>query len=302
MPGALVPAGRVLMRVPASRKYVYAAKAIQYAWRNRQKLKRGARAARSAYRYAKRRRTMRSKVGRRANVAGVKNTAMKKQAPYPTGAATDYLMGRLYSPNFPWPVFNTTNNLIDRQRNIIHLSGIKVCRQFNYPNTAPDIGPIEIHWALLQMKDSDLLPSSLDWQNDFFRDNSTTGTRTANFPTYVGTSPWSMQMNCAPINPNNKVKVLTHRKFVLTRYDGGGNGVVAQPYNNSPSFKRIDRYFKIGRNMNFENDTDTIPQNVIFECFWYNTIEPSNFPADPVAVRYIESDAAHTVYWKNLKS
>lgn len=299
MPSTLATraAGRVIMTYPASRRYVMAARAIQGAWRHRRTIKR---AAKYVYRARKRART--SKVGRRATAAGrVRNVAMKKQDAYPTGLASTGAMGRIHAASMPWPELTTTNTLTSRQRNTIHITGIKICRQFTYPAPATDVGPIELHWCLVQAKDPAMQSTSLDYQNDFFRDNNTNTSRSVNFPTYTGSSPWNMLMNCAPMNPNGKLKILTHRKFALVPYNAN-NYADKAGVNRQPHYVKIDRYFKINKNFNWDNDTDVNPQNQIFELWWYNTIEPSLFPADPTAVNYLEWDKAHTVYWKNNKS
>jgi len=241
----------------------------------------------------KKRRT--SKIGKRMTAANVRNTSMKVQHGYPTGPATAITMGRLENARLPWPAYATANTLTNRTRNIIKVSSIKICRHFEYPDTVNDVGPIEVHWCLVQAKDPDMLHTSLDYLNDFFRDNSTSTSRTTNFPSYVGSSPWNLLLNCGAINPNNKLKVLTHQRKMLTQYS-----LVAG--RKDDHLWRINRFYKVNKNMSFEQTTDTEPQNTIFELFWYNTVSPSKFPADPTAVQYIETDRANTVYWKNMRS
>ena len=269
-----------------------AARAIQGAWRYRRTIKRGTQYAARNFRAMKKRRV--SKVARRAKSDNVRNPSMKLQHGYPTGPATAVPMGNLQSDRFPWPAYSSSIGINTRTRNVIKVKGIKICRRFEYSDSNPDIGPIEVHWALVQGKDPDMNYSSLDYQNDFFRDNGTGSTRSQNFPTYVGTSPWSMLMNCAAINPNNKLRVLTHQRRVLDQYSLVAGRSMKHVW-------KIDRYYKMMKNIAFDNTSDTEPQNQIFEIFWYNTVMPSKFPADPTANQWITTDRANTVYWANMR-
>lgn len=299
---ALVPAGRVLMTYPASRKYMMAARTIQGAWRHRRTIKRG---AKMIYRYAKRRRTSK---GARRTMPNARTKCMNKQEPIPAGEGTNGIdnikMGALQVRSLPWPVFG--DGLRQRERNVMLFKGVKICRYFEYnaikDQAAADIGPLEVHWAMVQFKDPSLLISDLSILNDTFRSGESDTTRSQNFPSYNSSSTWTMLMNCQPLNPE-KFKIITHKKFIILPYDSGNCARSWGP-NRMPHMKKIDKYYKFSKILNFRNTSDGVPDNNIVEMFWYNTPTNRYFPADPVALNHVSTRSAHTLYYgdKGIRS
>lgn len=293
----MVPAGRVLMRVPASRKYVMAARAIQGAWRHRRTIKR---TAKMIYRYGKRRKT---KYGKRS-MPNVKQSSQASGDAIPvvsSPAATGFNMGSLQIQSLPWPSFG--DGLRERERNVIRFKGVKICRLFEYAtdkDSAFDIGPIELHWALVQFKDPQLLTTDLSILNDTFRTFESDTTKSQNFPTYSAASNWDMTLNCAPLNPE-KWKVLTHKRFALCAQDNSNNaaGRMMLTTRRGPHYVKIEKYYKFNKSLNFRNTSDGVPDNNIVELYWYNTISPRGFPADPAATKYINTHKAHIIYFSD---
>ena len=259
-----------------------AAKKVQSAWRGYRKRNPP----------AKKRKTM----GRGRKVyTGVKNTSWARQAGIPTGPATGLNMGVQYITDFPWPFMSTQNNsMLRRETNVIHCKGIRLCRTFQYAQDkggANDIGDIEVHYAIVQLKndeDNTELEAEL-WKN-WFRDNSSGTSMSTDFPTYTSGSVWNMKLNCQAINPNNKVNVLMHKKKQL-------HPVGFQDAGGTKNYWQIDQYLKIGKNFSFKDNDMGLPSKRLIEVYWYNTVMPRSFPANPAAVSYIETDVSNTVYY-----
>jgi len=229
---------------------------------------------------------------------GVKNVSEKRMQAPPTGPAFAFGLGELVISDFDWP-FATNNqaNIRHRENNIIHVKGIKICRQFQYARVrgSGDVGPIEVHHALVQLKnDEDNTELITELSLNFFRNNSENLQSSSDFPTYGATSPWNMGLNCLPINPNNKINVLTHTKKVLCALDGESEAAGKNVW-------KIEKYMKVDKSFSFKQNTSGLPSKRIFEVFWCNTQTPFEFPADPTAVQYIESDKMNTVYYANTK-
>jgi len=245
---------------------------------------------------AKKRMRTKGKLEKRVTT-GVTNTSEKRMQPIPTGPAFAFSLGELVISDFDWP-FSTNNqaNIRHRENNIIHVKGIKICRHFQYAAVAGnsnDIGPIEVHWALLQLKnDEDNTELQAELIANFFRDNSNNTTSSRDFPTYTTSSDWDMGLNCLPINPNNKVNVLTHTKRTLIAANNESQAA-------GKNIWMINKYMKVDKTFSFKDNTSGLPSRRIFECFWCNTVTPYEFPTDPSAIQYIESDRMNTVYYAN---
>jgi len=262
---------------------------------------RSARKVQKAFRGYKARKAMPARKRARATgpmkrvYTGVKNASAKIAQGVPTGAAFQIGLGDLVISDFAWPQNAGNTDITRRESNQIHVKGIKLCRQFQYARVAGagDVGNIEVHWALLQLKnDEDNTELTTELNNNFFRDNANATQRSTAFPTYTAASPWHFGMNCWAINPNNKVRVLTHRKRVLAAVTPESNA-------NGTNIWKIEEYMKINKDFSFKANESDLPSQRIFECYWANTVTPFEFPADPTSPQYIETDKLHTVYYGN---
>lgn len=247
---------------------------------------------------AKKRMRTKAKVEKRV-YTGVKNDSEKRMQTPPTGPAFAFGLGELVLSDFDWPfATNNQSNIRHRENNIIHVKGIKLCRQFQYAadaGSANDVGPIEVHHALVQLKnDEDNTELVTELSLNFFRNNSINTTSSSDFPTYGAASAWDMGLNCLPINPNNKINVLTHTKKVLVAANN-------ESYTQGKNIWRIEKYMKVNKTFSFKDNTAGLPSKRIFEVFWCNTQTPYEFPADPSAVQYMQSDKMNTVYYANTK-
>ena len=275
--------GKAMRDVDAS-DVIRGAKKVQRAWRG----------------YSKRKSMMpqrkRYKTGFERRVyTGVTNTTPKRQDIPPTGPAFAFGLGALTLNDFPWPESQGARIITGRKSNQILLKGIKLCRRFQYARVlgAGDVGQIEVHWAILQLKnDEDNTELTAELATDFFRNNASNDSRSSNFPTYTSGSPWNMGMNCLAINPNNKVNVLTHRKKILLPSS-------AESTSAGKNLWSIDEYLKVNKKFSFNTIDSGFPSKRLFEVYWCNTVTPFEFPADPTAIQFLETDSCHTTYFKD---
>lgn len=245
---------------------------------------------------AKRRRTGKYKMQPR--VMGASNYSQGKADLVPFGPDTQVQMGILNVNDFPWPAWvGSSATLGERLTNKIFLKGLKLCRQFEYTFNAntPDVGLIEVNWALVQLKnDEDNTELAAELGVNFFRDNFSAAERSQDFNQYITSSQWSMQLNCLAINPNNKINILARKKKILAPgFD------VALGQKGHPSFWKIEEYMPIKKFFTFKSTTDTLPNQRLIELHWYNTVSASKFPADPTVIKHIGTNKMHTVYYGN---
>jgi len=202
----------------------------------------------------------------------------------------------LYISDFPWPA-RGADGAQQRDHNIIHVKGLKVCRQFEYYAASGatgqngDIGPITVHWCLLQLKnDEDNTELTAELSRRFFRDNSNDD-RTRAFN--VNANVWDYGKNCLPLNPNDKVRILTHKRKTLISQGGGQNNT------SRGSFWKIQRYYKIKKRFSFLNGATNLPNKRIFECYWYEAVSPTKYPPVPDTYDRLQGYRLNQVYFRD---
>ena len=210
-------------------------------------------------------------------------------------------MGALYFYDFPWPATDTLNaDVTRRETNTIWLKGLKVRREFQYrfdKGDANEIGPIEVHWGLVQLKNEEPdAEITADLTTDWFRDNSSTVAKARNFGTYATTDTWDQGMNVLAINPNKNVRVLTHKRRVIHPYH---NATGMYTYNRH--VWTIDKWYKVNKRMVFPNVTSNRPNQRLFEVFWFNTTTAKGFPVNNADGTFVDSIHHHKVYFCNQR-
>lgn len=245
------------------------------------------------------------KVARRA-LGGLVNNVIKCQHPFPVGLGAIYEHGALYWEDLLWPQIDTLNaDITRRETNTIYVRGLKIHRVFDYRGSKEDanfdIGPIRVHWALVQYRnDSTDATITSQLATDFIRDNSKTTDRTADFAPYSSSDSWKWYKTYGQINPNKNIRVLTHKSKILHPYydkSGCDNQAMGHRW-------VISRYYKVGRFFNFDNTSATDPNKRIFEVFWYNCESAARFPAGPTPPSNqsaVRSHRCNTVYFSNQK-
>ena len=102
---------------------------------------------------------------------------------------------------------------------------------------------MRVHWALVQIKgDDDSAEIIAELQNEWFRNRSRTTDRASNFDGYAPVDSWDWEKTHGTINPDQKVRVLTHKSKTLHPYHttAGHSNSKYTPY-----YWHINRYFKV---------------------------------------------------------
>lgn len=204
------------------------------------------------------------------------------------GTATAMPLANIGFSNFAWPPKANDADLRSREKNQILVTGLKICRWFNYNQSSTSTPPVEMHWALLQAKDEPLLLTNIAL--NFFRDNSQLSTRTADFP--APEDGWDPRLICNPINPDATFRIITHKKKVICKSDPNVN------VRNREHWK-IEKYYKILNTFTFEDINDNLPKQALFEVFWYTTRSPNGYVnTQPL---WCLTGHTNTIYFKNPK-
>lgn len=283
-----------------------AARVIQRVYRNRKKIGKFARGVKRMYRGA-------TRMGKRMRAV---QPRQHSQAKSDTSPSTDVgvKLGTM--------VFNLVNypnrdlvadHLGARQGLHIFLKGIRFCRSFEFidpdgSEDIPPIGPIMMHWALVQLKDADMDPAIWDAQfrAKFFRVFNDLGDREQPFIDNFATSGWNALQNCSNMNPDAEFNILTHKRKIMNQARGvytNSTSDITQAYQ---YHWRIDRYIKFKKKIAYSNINSTVATHPMFEIFWYQTLTPT--PYSNVLVSASLSDAQlvrtfkqHTVYYHNVR-
>lgn len=210
-------------------------------------------------------------------------------------------MGSMYFQSMPWPYLPTdTDSFATKKRESNHLmvSGFKIHRSFNYEVESPsDVGPIVVNWCLIQGRmdvDGNELAAAI--VTNTFREHSSIENETLDHDNYGASSDWSGNMNWLPLNPDNKFKVLVHKREKLyPRSATLGRVGNFKP----PHIWEIRKWYKLGKIFSFENSAKFVPQKNIYELFWYNTETDDKFPANPVGSNYLTTYRNNVTYYSD---
>lgn len=294
--------GRYALKAQDPRVQV-AAKVIQYAYRNRRYIKyAGKRIAGLVKTRGYRRKT---KFGSRMKVPTPRIGCPSIQAT-PPQFNTPVELGVLYLKQLIMPVQSgNANQFTTRQGTQIYLTGVRFCRQFEFLRPSEEVEqvpPIMVHWAVIQLKDADtpILERRNSIQSKFFRQLDDDDDRWAPFIDNLPSGTlWSAQKNCCAMNPDNEFNILTHQKWVMEQghffpTDSGPNVRPGQ------YIKQIDKYISIKKKIAFSTlDTNELT-HPIYECVWYQTLTPSQYPTN-TAVPALATWDWHTVYYRSVK-
>lgn len=266
----------------------------RYAWRNRKAV---GRAARTIQRFA-RRRYKKSKMAKRSTPSKSRQSS-KARTDTEGGGTIGIAMGELYSDMFEYPDITggNTGGIGRRLVNTTLLKGYKVCRQFSYKPDVPDIGPIEVHYAIVQAKsncvDTDFGTTVL---SEFWRSFLSNDDKMRDFDGYAPSgvqSNWSHHFNCLAINPDNAINIITHRRKII-------HFPTPEAIASGRDVWNIRKYHKINMRIVFEKADSPFPQRPHYEIWWYNTINGNKFPTDPKAIEYISTLKTNTCYFKDM--
>lgn len=212
-------------------------------------------------------------------------------------------LGQLYYQVIPYPVPPTTTDsaVIRRESNSIYLNGLRICRKFKYHKgaTASDYsGPLKVHWAMIQAKDTvtyaNRNSTSLGIMNRLFTQHSDVDDKTTNFVNTVAAADnWRSSRDCLKLDSEYGYKILTHKTFVLQK-DTGGAIHAAGDY----SVKEINKYYKIGKRQNFNDNAADVPMSPIMEIWWCQSQHAYDWPDDPTFSPLLSTTRYNTLWYK----
>jgi len=278
-----------------------AAKAIQWAWKNRRTIKRKGSAI---VRYVKKRKTS-TKWGSRMKVVEPKQRSAARSDPH-VGSNSTIAMCTLQWQQIVLPGPQGGFTELGRRDGLrVYVKGIKICRQFEFlrpSESVPHCPPIIMHYAVVQLKDASMDGGtySQSFREKFFRSFTDTQDRIEPFIDNTVGSGWSSKQNCLNMNPDSEFNILTHmRRKMVQRCDfpvsPSGPNVTPNQY-----IWHIEKYMKIKKSIAFDRTTDGTPIHPIFDMYWYQTITPSDYPSHTPSVPVVCATwKQHTVYYSD---
>lgn len=196
----------------------------------------------------------RRKVGERIGTSAAKTREVVSTVASNTGIDTR----TLYSQDLT--EIPRSDNIGERERDIVNLRGFKICISLkNQDNT-----PVYYNLALVSFKGNVCATSQNQIETtNFFRDHS--NSRGQDFSTGLT----ALEFHCLPIN-TDLYNVITHKRY---RIAGRTNS--SEFSNHTASYKNIDFYQKIKRQIRFANSDQESSNNKVFFVEWcdlFNTV------------------------------
>lgn len=234
---------------------------MPYRYRRRYPMRRYARRSRGRYRgrYSRRKRYVRRvrRVGLPTGIGSAKRALVANTVDLPYNTRT------LYSRDITSIDKTTTNDINDRQRDVIKVSGFKI--ECNFRGSASATEPHIVHFAViapLATLANDSVPvGSVNAVPDtnFFRGNG--ASRAINFAITLS----SMQMHSLNINADNYVVLKRWRKTIGEADSTTGKG--------PGQYKKLRAYVKLNRQVRYdtENYTANATQGRVFLVWWLDT-------------------------------
>jgi len=222
-----------------------------------------------------------------------------------------FRMGTMYFQSIPWPYKPTDGENFStkkRESNHLNLHGFKIHREFAYEKDEIDgVGPIVVNWAIIQGRvDIDTQELAAALTNNTFREHSSLINETYSFEQYTATGSganWKGELNYLPLNPDNKFKILTHKRMVLQPKNFSNFAQRARKGEgwSAPNRWEIKKYYKVGKTFSFEDNNAITPQKNIYEVFWYNTQTPDGFPVNPISTSYLTTMRRNQTYYSDTQ-
>lgn len=231
-----------------------------------------------------------SKWGKRSN-RSVKGRSTSVRAEISSG--TNIPMRALNFDVIRFPASNSQANVNARENNIMHLSGIKVCHQFNSRFTT-GFDNVEMHWALCQQKQEGVLDQAYI-RSEFFKDNSIQGAadQVRSFIDAAAGTNYDFRYQCLPIN-TGRFNVLTHKRRIICPNNSNTQATGRNVW-------KINKYFKINKKIAFNDMADEVGKCPWFVVYWYQSQTPEGWPADPPNSLNIQSIFNYQTYMREIK-
>jgi len=159
------------------------------------------------------------------------------------------------------------DNINQRQRNIINVSGLKICCELK--NLTND--PLYVNFAILSPK-AGVDPSQDIDTTDFFR-ASDSNDRSKDFSTQLT----STEMHCLPINAD-KYTVLKHQRTTLVAAATGGDTVSLT----GKSYMNLDWWIPMKRQFRFDGTVGTPDNGQVYFVYWFDRYMTTTLVAETV--------------------
>lgn len=243
-----------------------AGKFARSAYKNRAMLSFAARRIQRAYRGSRR-----AKLSRRITGAR-QSTRQHSTFSYNPGVAQQTLYFRTLT--FPDQSLDANG----RVGPTIKLSGFKLCDEFTNNNGYP----IEMHYAVLQLKDNDgsTAISLSEVKDKFFRETASTTKRAIDFVDASLDNTWKMSMKCNPINPD-KFNIITHQRRIMdSMTPNGGAAGSSNPRRSTREAKfywKNHKWYPLDKKATFNESTSTIPNRPFLVVYWWTTVNRNDF-------------------------
>lgn len=199
--------------------------------------------------------------GRDAKSTNGNRKAMVYQRSVPIG------LQKLAFVNITYPQVNNLTSDKTRLSNEIFCSGIKLCMSV-YNNAA---FPVEFHWAVVRLRNKEFqtpIAPKTELLSDFFRNPIDVQDRETDFNETSGI--YEPNQKCFPINPE-KFDILTHKKFMM----GGKLSTIS--VNDSRHIKKIEKWFRINKKLQFETPDSNNPNYPFLLVGWTVSCDPNDY-------------------------
>lgn len=241
-------------------------------------------AARKIWRWYKKRRKVpaRARVGERAGRTNGKHKVTFFES------NTNKSTRTLYLQNLTDILRTQVNDIRGRQRDVIFLSGVRVCFEIENNDT---VNPMYFNFAVISPKGRNIANTVSDIENSFFR-SGTTDSRNVDFADTLA----SIEFHCLPIN-TDKWHVISHKRYRLNRRSN------AISEGSGHYYKNIDRYYKIKRQIRYdESQANTAlkcetPILMVWWCDQFNTTAGTAAQANSMVV-----SQRHLAYFRETRS
>lgn len=144
-----------------------------------------------------------------------------------------------------------------RQKALVNLRGWKIEMELKNNLEVP------VYWnvAVISSRDSDSIIG-----DDFFRDTFQRGVN------FSATTHTALFMHTAPINVD-KYNILWHTRGRLAGKADSSNGTTGEWSSGYASYMNVSKYVALKRQLRFDQDTDTSPENGnTYLCYWFNSM------------------------------
>lgn len=247
--GQLAKYGGYAMYASPYKRARMAGTVARYAVKYGPKAYRGARKIASWYK----KRKARTKIGERVGTSNAKRT-VELQTNIINGDSRTLYTTHLTSCNYG----DDTNQ---RERNVVNFKGFKLCMMHRNQTAVP----IYFNMAVISRKGGDmaLTPNA----TDFFRAHNVNRSKDFN------DNLTAMEFHCSPIN-TDMYTVLKHKRYIMAPKN---NSSVNWQSRVGQSWRNVDWYVKLNRQLRFDTNADTVPQSgACWLVYWCDTLEANS--------------------------